>query len=82
MRRRDPRYPVVIEGHCLDKMIADDIPDEDAEDTVRSGTLMPEKCVSPDKLVFRKPWRTRDHLVVVARFRPTHVKVVTVYVKD
>lgn len=81
-RRKDPSYAVVLEGHCLEKMIVDDIPNEDAEAAVRSGSLVPERCETPDKLVFRRRWRSRDHLVVVARFRPTHVKVVTVYVED
>lgn len=79
--RTNREYEVVIQGHCVDKIIEDDIPEGDVEATVRSGSLMPEKCAKPDKLVFRKRWKTRG-LVVVTRFRPTHIKVVTAYVED
>lgn len=81
-RRRDLSYPVLISGHCLeDKMIPLGIPPETVEACVRWGAIVPEKCEKPDKLVFRKfekPPQTQP-LVVVTRFRPTHIKVVTVY---
>lgn len=80
-RRTDLRYPVVFEGHCVVRMIERNVDETDAERIVRKGSVVAAKSEEPDTLALRAPYRKRDRLVVVARFRPTHIKVVTVYVE-
>lgn len=83
--RASPTYPVLISGHCLiDRMIPLNIPEEDVEAAVRFGPFLAEKCAQPDKLVFRTPgrkWKGK-YMIVVTRFRKTHIKVVTVYPQE
>lgn len=82
--RTNVAYPVVISGHCLvDKMIPLNIEEEAVEAAIRNGSLVPEKCEEPDKLVFVSRKGARDEpLVVVTCFRSTHIKVLTVYLEE
>jgi hypothetical protein len=83
--RTKKAYPIVIAGHCLvDKMIPSNIEVSDVEAAVRSAPIVTEKCELPDKLVFRSVSKEsgKRPLVVVTRFRQSHIKVVTVYLED
>lgn len=81
-RRADPDYEIVIAGHALERMMARSIEDDEVEATVRRGSVAPELCERPDQLGFQRRRRTRDTLIVITRFRPTHIKVVTAYGKS
>lgn len=72
----------MVAGHALERMIVRSIDDDEVEAAVRRGSVLPGLCERPDQLGFRRRPRTRGNLVVITRFRPTHIKVVTVYGKS
>ena len=71
---------MVIAGHCLvDKMIPLNLDEGLVEATVRKGSILSAKCEKPARLAFRLRESGQAAVVVIAQFRRTHIKVVTVY---